>query len=155
MKDDDMAAWFCPFEHPDADEAYRIFNALRVTTEEEYLGLSPRERILYDVVRFEAEVMNGGIDQFFYNESGNHALETLEALEKIGATQSHEFLVAAFSLFPNGCPSKDCEKRREELEGLRSADLELTLDDLVVGDIEFDLYGRLFAFRRQEAGADQ
>jgi hypothetical protein len=144
-----LADWQAPFEHPDADEAYDLFNSFNVTTEEDYARLSSNDRILYDVVRFEAEVMNGGIDQFFYNASGDHALETLAALEAIGATDSHRLLASACALFPGGAPSTDIGSRRTELESLRPDDGESNLNEVVAGDVEYDLYGLLFAFRRR------
>jgi hypothetical protein len=144
-----------PFKHPDADEAYRWAHSLWTFEKEVYLRLTDGDRMLHDVVRFEAEVMNGGVDQFLYHSSGDHALETPAALREIDANESFEYLAAACSLFPNGRPSKDCETRREQLDAVRPEDPALTLNDVVAGDIEHDLHGRLFAFLRREEEVEQ
>lgn len=53
-----------PFDHPAAGRAPELFLALNVTSEDVYRALPLRERYPVDVTAFEAEVMNGGIDQY-------------------------------------------------------------------------------------------
>ena len=58
----------------------------------------------------EAEVNNGGFDQFFLNSSGQFALQTLDALGAIGAPQTKELLQAALALsYPAGYPDDSSE----------------------------------------------
>ena len=58
----------------------------------------------------EAEVNNGGFDQFFINSSGQFAIQTLDALEAIGAPQTKELLQAALALsYPAGYPDDSSE----------------------------------------------
>lgn len=47
--------------------------------------LSKQERVILAVWQLEAEVNNGGFDQYFRNSAGEHAPCAIEALEEIGA----------------------------------------------------------------------
>jgi hypothetical protein len=51
----------------------------------DYRELAPRQRDAHLVFWYESEVQNGGHLQFFTNRSGEHADETVSALEAIGA----------------------------------------------------------------------
>jgi hypothetical protein len=132
-----------PFQHPAAAEANRIFLTLEVHSEEDYRKLPRRDRYLWDVSWFEAEVMNGGVDQYFFNSAGDHAKDCLEALNGIGAEQSHTLLKRACDLFPEGCPSETHEVRRKQLRALVGTN---HIDDLVDGEIEVDLYQRMLDY---------
>jgi hypothetical protein len=60
-----------------------------------YKGLS-RENQLYFAANIVAgEVYNGGFDQYFTNSSGDFYLDSLEALKRIGALNSHNLLLKA------------------------------------------------------------
>jgi hypothetical protein len=61
-------------------------------------GLTAPQRVVYCGFRFDAEVCNGGIIQFFGNSSGNHVVETLEALRVLGHTEAHHALDTAMKL---------------------------------------------------------
>ena len=84
-----------PYEHPAAEKVRKIFETLDVTSEGRYRELPKRDRYVWDVRWFETEAMNGGLDQFLWNTTGDHTQETLEALKAIGATESHAALLAA------------------------------------------------------------
>lgn len=58
------------------------------------------------IQNLEAEVNNGGFDQFFYNSSGDNTAETIEALEKIGAIRTTDIARRAAAKFPHGMPPK-------------------------------------------------
>jgi hypothetical protein len=73
--------------------------------------LSPAARTIYRVGCFEGEVVNGGFSQFFSNSSGNWMMETVDALERIGARLSLGLLAEAATLFPNGVVPRDREER--------------------------------------------
>ena len=47
-----------------------------------------RELVVKLVEDFEAEVNNGGFDQFFFNSRGDFSIESLEALELIKANKT-------------------------------------------------------------------
>lgn len=64
----------------------------------------------------EAEINNGGFNQFFFNSAGNHTEEIIKALVKIGAFRTAEIVKKAASKFPGGMPSKDRDERQEALE---------------------------------------
>ena len=50
--------------------------------------LSEPEQVFICVWSLEGEVNNGGLDQFYFNSSGDHAITTPDALESIGASRS-------------------------------------------------------------------
>ena len=137
-----------PFQHPAAKEANRIFLTLEVYSESDYRNLSRRDRYIWDVSWFETEVMNGGVDQYFYNSTGDHALECLEALRAIKAENSYHLLKQGCDLFPSGKPSPNVEVRRKQLESLRDVKREPYIDDLIDGEIEVDLYQLLLDYYR-------
>jgi HEAT repeat protein len=62
-----------------------------------FVGLTAPQRIVYCGFIFDTEVCNGGIMQFFGN-SGEHAVDTLEALRTLGSPEAFQALDAAMSL---------------------------------------------------------
>lgn len=136
-----------PFEHPDAKEANRIFLTLEVYSENDYRNLPRRDRCLWDVSWFETEVMNGGVDQYFYNSAGDHAAECLEALEAINAKGSSGLLKLACDLFPEGRPSPNREDRQEQLRQIVGDSGHI--DDLIEGEIEYELYQLMLGYYRR------
>jgi hypothetical protein len=81
--------------------------------------LPARERFVGDISWLEAEYMNGGTDQVFYNSSGCRIKPMMEALQAIGATRTAASLRRAANLFPNGLPSVDTEVRRSQMDVIR------------------------------------
>jgi hypothetical protein len=67
------------------------------------------------VESLEAEVNNGGFDQYFFNSSGDDAAGALEALNEIGATRTAELLRGACSRFPGAMPSPERFRRQVDL----------------------------------------
>lgn len=58
------------------------------------------------VHQLEAQVNNGGFEQYFYNSSGMFALETILALRTIGALKTASLLEAAILIgYPTGYPA--------------------------------------------------
>ena len=55
----------------------------------------------------EAEVNNGGFDQYFYNSAGDNTAETIQALEAIGALHMASIVKRAAAKFPGGMPPKE------------------------------------------------
>lgn len=140
-----------PFEHPACEEVRQIFLTLPLHSEEDYRQLAQRDRYLWDVCWFEVEVMNGGVDQYLTNSTGDHFAECLEALQAIGADGAYQLLRRACDLFPQGRPSPSREIRQQQLETILAPrgpdDL---LDDQIQGSIEPDLYQRMLDFYRRE-----
>ncbi len=74
-------------------------------------SLSHAEQVLYRIYWVEAEVNNGGFDQYFFNTSGNDAIDTPASLEEIGAHHTVQIVRDAISIFPGGPPPRSREER--------------------------------------------
>ncbi len=74
-----------------------------------------KEEIASLIESLEAEINNGGFDQFFYNSSGDDTAETIQALEAIGAADTSDIVRRAAALFPGSMPPKDRLARQEIL----------------------------------------
>lgn len=81
-------------------------------------SLSHPEQVLYYVYWLEAEINNGGFEQYFGNSSGDYALDTPAALAEIGAHHTANLVKRAINLFPDGSPSRDREQRNDQLDSL-------------------------------------
>lgn len=80
-----------------------------------YESLTETEKIFYCVYWLEGEINNGGFHQYFSNSAGDHAIETVSALKKIGAGYTAEILEQSLTVFPEKAPFSDREKRQEQL----------------------------------------
>ena len=99
-------------------------------------ALTAKEEAVYQVSWLMTEVDNGGFHQYYYNSSGNTAMETAALLRKIGAPQTAKLVEAGCDLFPDDSPAKDLKKRREQLQ-------EFTLDQIeALRDLEQRFYSR-------------
>ena len=78
-------------------------------------------RIFLLCVLFDGEVANGGISQFFANSSGDHAVETADALHAIGAFESEALLRSSFCLFPNAVVPEDRGERNDLMDQIDEA----------------------------------
>jgi hypothetical protein len=83
--------------------------------------LAPPERHVFAVDVLSAEVSNGGLDQFFFNSSGDLALEARDGLAAIGPAPLLGVYECALAAFPDGKPSRDRETRMQQLDGIRAA----------------------------------
>lgn len=83
-------------------------------------ALSAKEIVGVGVWLLEAEVNNGGFDQYYFNSAGELAVPTIEALRTIGAHCTASLLTAANAEFPNAVPSIDRNLRQEQLDAIRS-----------------------------------
>ncbi len=68
------------------------------------------------VSNLEAEINNGGFDQYFFNSAGDKTVETIRALERIGANKTASIVKDAAAKFPDGQPSPDRNERQKQLE---------------------------------------
>jgi len=59
------------------------------------------------VEALQAEVNNGGFEQFFFNSAGDRTRETIEALSAIGAHHTASIVRRAAAKFPGGLPPED------------------------------------------------
>ena len=78
--------------------------------------LSEEEQTVILVWAVEGEVGNGGLDQFYFNSSGDFAAETVEALRRIGAGRTAELVERANRLFPTQLPPRQRAARVAELD---------------------------------------
>jgi len=93
----------------------KVFNRyLRV----QWSSLSEAEQTFYAAWHFEAEVNSGGLESYYFNSGGDHALEAPDALRRIGATQLAAVVEEANSLFPGGPPAEDIDERQERMDAL-------------------------------------
>ena len=76
-----------------------------------FAGMSEAEQTAYCLDCLEREVNNGGFDQFFVNSSGDTSLETITALDRLGAHHTADLVRRAVAVFPNGDPSSDRDVR--------------------------------------------
>lgn len=67
------------------------------------------------VLTYDGEVNNGGHEQFFFNSSGNYAVQTVDALMAIGASITAEQLKRINALFGRNGPSPDRATRQRQL----------------------------------------
>lgn len=99
-----------------------ILETVRALQEKEvqlgYDALAAHERVVVDVAALEAEVNNGGLEQFFFNSAGDRVAATIDALESIGASRAAEIVKQACQLFPGGQPKADRDLRQDQLEHL-------------------------------------
>jgi len=94
---------------------------------EGYAALSHPQRVVYCAFLFDAEVRNGGLMQFFGNNSGDCAAETLAALSELGHKEGHAALASAIKLIgPLAC-EPDRDLRLSAFEG-RLTELQSAFD---------------------------
>jgi hypothetical protein len=82
-------------------------------------ALTPAEQVFFLVWWLEAEVNNGGFEQYFWNSAGDRAAATTEALDAIGAPLTADTLRQAMSRFPGGSPPTDQTTRQDVLADLQ------------------------------------
>ena len=94
-----------------------IYDILWKKTEsfDDFENLNEEEKNFLYLEILEAEINNGGFDQYFFNSSGDYAIEALEALKKVGAFKTAKIVEEAYSHFPENPIPKDNEKRQEIL----------------------------------------
>ena len=80
-----------------------------------YEALSSTEKIIDNIYWLEAEVNNGGFDQYFFNLAGNHLFDAINALETIGAIRMKGILKKASEVFPKCKVPKEQSERRKLL----------------------------------------
>jgi hypothetical protein len=98
-------------------EAFLISLSERLSpiANERFSDLSPAERVFFLVWELEAEVNNGGFNQFFFNSAGDRASVTAAARRAIGAERMASIVERANSSFPDGPPA-DRTVRQHALE---------------------------------------
>ncbi len=76
------------------------------------------ERIVWCVSALEAEVNNGGFSLYFMNSAGDLAMETVDALDRIGAHKTMALVKEAMAVFPSPGPAASRTSREAQLDAL-------------------------------------
>lgn len=85
-----------------------------------YDALKPFEKVVYCIDGLLREMENGGFVQFFRQEAGAYADDTLFALEQIKAKVSVSLLQELLAFFPNSEVPKDEDERTELFDQIES-----------------------------------
>ena len=99
-------------------------------------ALNQNEIVILSIWQLEADVNNGGFNQYYWNSSGELANEVVTSLVEIGAIETASIVKSANANFPNSDPPKDRKVRQDILEMLEESGT-LKLDSL---DDEFYEY---------------
>jgi hypothetical protein len=83
--------------------------------------LSPPEKVFVCVWGLEAEVNNGGFDQYYFNSSGDHAQDAEVSLKAIGAKHTAQLVKLGNALFGASGPSPNRAARQKQLDALGDA----------------------------------
>jgi hypothetical protein len=103
------------------DTAFAIAMSNLVFARQEAVGfaaLTEAEQTVYCLDALEREVNNGGFHQFFFNSSGDTALQTIDALERLGAAHTAGIVRRAAALFPGARPPADRDEREKQMSAL-------------------------------------
>ncbi len=132
-------------------KVFRLYLDLDIRTDEQLRALPAQDRYVWFIYRFDQEVQNGGIDQFFWNSTGDYLAECLEALQSIGAVQTHQLVKELCNLFPDRTPAVEQETRQGQMRAIleNSVSKEVRgFDDLIEFDGDENLFELLLEFRR-------
>lgn len=98
---------------------YQRLDAARAREAREgYDALSGDEKLALCLGEMEAEVNNGGWEQYFLNSAGDHAHDAHRALEALGATTAAGILREAMKVFGKDGPPADRGAREQRLLAL-------------------------------------
>ena len=97
--------------------------------------LNSSQRVLLIIENLQREINNGGFKQFYWNSSGDYAMETVDRLKQIGATITAGVVKKANDQFPDGLVPEDRDKRGEVLSliGEKSSEYWNALDHKFYG----------------------
>lgn len=93
------------------------------SVEQRHFGLSLAEFTVHLYLLYLGEVGNGGHLQFFLNPTGDHASETLEALDRLGLTELRGIVQRACAVFPGAKVPKGSDVRETAIGQLTEAEL--------------------------------
>ena len=85
-------------------------------------SLSVRDQILVAVWGLEADVNNGGFDQYYFNTSGGQAWFAPVALKSVGAHRVAAIVERANGMFGKLGPPRDPDERQSALFAITDAD---------------------------------
>ncbi len=98
----------------DEELAYAVMRRIwKMTTEP-----SKAQRQLTLIGGLQGQVGNGGFDQYFFNSTGDAALETREGIAAVGDTEALALIDCVFSAFPNSKPDPFRSLRNQQLSAI-------------------------------------
>ena len=80
-----------------------------------FAALSRPDQVLVTIWGLEADVNNGGFDQYYFNDTGNQAWFAAEALRSIGAHRMAAIAEKANAVFGDAGPPTDRDERQAAL----------------------------------------
>jgi hypothetical protein len=89
-----------------------------------YESLTPAEQVFFCVWELEAEINNGGFEQFYLNSSGDIAAYVPDALRAIGATHTASLVDQANAVVGSDGPPTDRDARTKLVEALDDSALD-------------------------------
>jgi len=89
---------------------------------ENFARLSEADRLLVTIWGLEADVNNGGFDQYYFNSSGDQARHAPVALRLIGAETMATLVEQSNGKFGPTGPPEDRDARQRALEEIRRLD---------------------------------
>lgn len=108
-------------------------------------ALTEIERVVVLVSRANFEIELGGLSSFFFNSAGDHAVDTVAALEAVNASRAAAVLRTAITKFPDATYPTDRELRypslQKVLDSFDSLDAEIYREDP-------DAFSRLCSFMK-------
>jgi hypothetical protein len=106
--------------------------------------------LVAELVRvLDAEVCNGGFNQYFFTAAGDRAGQTLEALSAIGALGSLAIMASVCATFPGGFPPADQVERRKLLETVDPESERFAAEDALFQESGEDLAALAKDYRRR------
>lgn len=85
----------------------------------EYMDrVSKEAAMIFKLYCFEGEILNGGMDQLFFNSAGDYIGDIIEGLEFYAAESYLNCLNRTLKFFPNHMPSKNRELRQKQLRAI-------------------------------------
>jgi len=108
--------------------------------------LSDAEKNFVAIWTLEADVNNGGFDQYFFNSSGDYAFHAPKALKAIKAEAAAAIVDSANAIFGVAGPPRNRDERQKALERLSERERTLGLLDQRFFEYPDDLQGLLEAY---------
>ena len=100
---------------PPTDLAAAYDDALERFNGDNFSDLDDVDKVLVTIWGLEADVNNGGFDQYYFNSSGNQAVWAPAALRMIGAAQAADIVERANAVFGPEGPLPDRDARQDRL----------------------------------------
>ena len=93
--------------------------ALKKLWDAGFSTLDARDQLLVTIWGLEADVNNGGFDQYYGNSYGDQAKEAPRALRLVGANRMADLVETANAQFGHDGPSENIDERQTRLEEIR------------------------------------